>query len=207
MIEKDSEIISEKSQRASNEVSKIEDEERSSNLGRTLWDFFSERLGERKIRPPRNWYRLAFYILIFIVLLYATYLVVSGFKGINKGIQHIASGVNSIHEDTKKTTKAIESLTKGPSSSGWFGRHKLDTTACKARGVEAIQRAGGQNINAQQTSTVHANFSNTDGFSYIAVVHCPEDYVVYIYAAGYDVKYAGECLNKIKNQFQITTKK
>lgn len=75
-------------------------------------------------------------------------------------------------------------------------------SACKSRGVEALQRLGGQNINAKETSVAFASFSGNDGSSYVSVIHCPEDGIVYIYVVGRDEKLVYSYKEKIKKEFK-----
>lgn len=184
------------------ELQKEQHAKENENKGRTMWDFLSERFADRKMKPAFDWYKFFLFMLVLAIFGYGAYLYVSEFSKINSNFQKITYEIGSIHEDTLNASRAVDSLTKAPTSSGWFGRHQLDVTACKARGVEALQRSGGQNINAEQSSTAYASFSGNDGLSYMSVIHCPEDGIVYLYVVGRDIKVVGSYKEKVKKEFE-----
>ena len=180
--------------------------------GRTAWDFASEELERRRRKHSTNWYRFFFYVLVVTALVASFKWLNDALNGIRGSVVEIAHNVGAVKSEAAKTAGAAAdirfALVGSPNFSGWFGHHKMKTVACKARGLEAIQGAGGKNINASQDASVYATFSAAEHTpQYIGIVHCLEDYHVYVLVAGPDGQTAGIYQAQMKAYFSDGPKK
>jgi hypothetical protein len=178
----------------------------SESRGRTVWDFTSEELGRIRGSAPTNWYRVVFFLLVVSAVAFGFSWLNDSLRSVAVAAQGMAGHVAEIKAEAAKSAAAAAEIRAAvvgsPNYSAWFSRHVATSVACKARGLEAIQIAGGRDINATQTSSVWENFSTGEHSPrFIASVHCPEDFIVYVLAIGPDAKVAESYKDKIKSAF------
>jgi hypothetical protein len=118
----------------------------------------------------------------------------------------LAAQVNEIKIASQESAVAAkevrDAVAAPPNYSSSFVRHDLDVTACKARGLEAIQKSGGTNLDVSQNATAWGTMRIAEGMpQYVVSAHCPEDKMVYILVAGQDSNIASGFSEKIRRAF------
>ena len=172
--------------------------------GRTIWDFLSERITERRTTGV-SYSKIIFSLVILFFTIYSIFqFIMDGFE---KGYSHLTNVEFRLDKIYTDLTIVRSNLGKAPSSAGTYISQPLDIIGCKARSIEALERLGGKGINASQQSAVSANFdANSFGFSCNTVIHCLDKNKAYIYTVSQDGDFASLIRDKVKDQFQLLTK-
>lgn len=167
-------------------------EHQESRTGRTGWDLIEERILSRKARSSQSWVNLTAMLAIICVVVYLSKIAIFDVPELLDEVSNLNTTASELRNTALQIKESTETLNKlisqTPSTASWFGRHNMDVKACKALGVEALERAGGQGVNASQVSTAWATFRQANEVpAMMTLVHCPADGIVYIYSAGANV--------------------
>ena len=175
------------------------------STGRTGWDIISLYLEHRAPRYDTNWYQVAFWILLFIVLAVLYIEAKSVFTVFGERVGRIEAAAEASSKSAavaSDTAARIEkSFERTPVVAAQWFKMDIDQAACGGKAIEALKRVGGFDIRTQDSNWYSGSIKNSSGTPSIVLIGCTPNNVALLAVSDWDNSMAFQNRDRLVSAF------